>query len=127
MPLSNAERQARYRARIKQKLRDAAAWPTSGATCLSAEEAMARRAFLADPPGGADEREAPPRRFMGLTRDEWTRAPDELAAHFGLSEAVARWGRRRAAKAAGRSGIPETWTVEERALEEVPRWLRRPE
>jgi hypothetical protein len=137
MPLSNAERQARYRARIKEKLKGAAARstaPTADLACLSSEEAAARLAFLADPAVATGGGESPPRRFMGLTRDEWARAPDELAAHFGLSEAVAGWRRRRTStEAAGRSSGSEGWVVAEHrppaepATEEIPRWLRRNE
>ena len=87
MPLSNTERQRRWRERRK-------AHAAQHGTCqLTPEQAADRAAVISEPlfpvPKG-DARDQMPT-FMGWNRYDWSAAPAPLVEHFGMGKAVAGW------------------------------------
>jgi hypothetical protein len=91
MVLSNAERQRRYRERLKAR----AAGISRGA-CLTPEQVADRNAVASEPlhPVPSDISQVPT--FMGWNRYEWASAPDALVEHFDLTDAVNGWRAERA-------------------------------
>lgn len=87
MPLTNAERQRRFRTRLK-----AAA---STATGLTREQVAARDAVMAEPlyPVPSQGARAHMVRFMGWERYEWSVAPEPLVDFFGMRSAWEGWKR----------------------------------
>lgn len=120
----NAERQRRYRLRVKEKLKKAEGSHEElhkkraeneelkeEADDLASELAIIEHALeMRDVhPFGAAKRNSFARgklnakakgtkdlpKFMGWTREEWCDAPRELVRHFKLDEAVAKWRKER--------------------------------
>ncbi len=85
MPLTNAERQKRFRERLR-----AGATAASG---LTAERCAARDAVMAEPlyPVPPVDRRAQMPRFKGWERYEWSEAPAPLIDHFGMRAAWEGW------------------------------------
>lgn len=85
MALTNAERQARHRARMK-------AMPSAG-SALTPEQIAERDAVAADPIYPVPPRDARAQmpRFMGWERYEWSEAPLPLIEFFGLRVAWEGW------------------------------------
>lgn len=107
MVLSNAERQARYRAHRK-------AMTISGCG-LTPEQIADRDAVMAEPiwpvPKGAQRDQMP--RFLGWSRYEWSEAPLPLIEFLGMQPAWEGW---RAEKVAMEKAMHETGArLEERA------------
>jgi hypothetical protein len=110
MALSNAERQRRYRKRLKaqaqladrqcdpnelQELRDRVATLEAelarGGLKLSASDLADREALEADFMFPFPEDRSTLPRFMGWDRLDWARAPDPIVRYFGLMETVTAW------------------------------------
>ena len=87
MPLSNAERQRRWRERRKAHAAQ------HGLCQLTPEQAADRAAVISEPlfpvPKGNARDQLPT--FMGWNRYDWLAAPAPLVEHFGMVEAVAGW------------------------------------
>jgi hypothetical protein len=90
MALSNAERQARHRQRVRERMPEQT--EAGSGTGLTPEQIADRGAVIACTalPLSAGDRTRLPR-FLGLDRDEWTRQPEQIAQIVGLGEAWTRW------------------------------------
>ena len=110
MALSNAERQRRFRERLKARacavdqrcdpdelhsLRERVALLEAelarGGVGLSPADLKDRDMIQHDPMFPFPEDRATLPRFLGWDRLDWAMAPDPIVAHFGLSEAVWWW------------------------------------
>ena len=110
MTLSNAERQRRYRERLKARARSAdrqsdpselemlraqvaalEAELARGSVQLSASDLQDRWRILLDAMFPFPEDRSGLPRFMGWDRLDWALAPDPIVAHFGMAEAVECW------------------------------------
>ncbi len=85
MPLTNAERQRRFRKRLRAG--------ASAAVGLTPEQCADRDAVMAEPlyPVPPVDRRAQMPRFMGWERYEWAAAPEPLIDHFGMRAAWEGW------------------------------------
>lgn len=91
MPLSNAERQKRYRERRRSN-------PPS-AVALAPEQRADRDAVMSEPIWPVPERSAQDQMptFMGWSRYDWSAAPMPLIEFFGMREARDGWDAERRA------------------------------